>query len=174
MGGSEMAAPAGRFGSNLDLRELRYEIEEFNTAYAEVLDAGRVLEWPAFFTENGFYRIRARENADADLPAGLVYCEGLAMIKDRAFAIAHTAMFAPRYLMHMVSNVCVLDVDGEGVVSARANYLLLQTLVDEDTRIHQAGRYHDRFVRREGRLLLRSRDCVYDSLMVDNALVYPV
>lgn len=173
MEGAEMAA-AARFGANLDRRELRYEIEEFNTAYAEVLDRGEVLEWPSFFTEDAFYRIRARENAEADMPAGLVYCEGLGMIRDRALAIAHTAMFEPRYLMHMISNVCVLDVDEQGVISARAKYLVLQTLSDEDTRIHQAGRYHDRFVRREGRLLLKSRDCVYDSLIVDNALVLPV
>ncbi len=167
-------AAAARFGSNLDLRELRHEIEEFNTAYAEVLDRGEVLEWPSFFTEDAFYRIRARENADADLPAGLVYCEGLAMIKDRAFAIAHTAMFEPRYLMHMISNVCVTDVDAEGVISARAKYLVLETRGDEGTRVHQAGRYQDRFVREQGRLLLKSRDCVYDSLIVDNALVLPV
>jgi len=173
MQGSETAA-AARPGTNLDVRELRYEIEEFNTAYAEVLDRGELLEWPSFFTEDAFYRIRARENADADMPAGLVYCEGLAMIRDRAFAIANTAMFEPRYLMHMISNVRVLDVDEEGVISAQAKYLVLQTLADEGTRIHQAGRYGDRFVRRQGRLLLKSRDCVYDSLIVDNALVLPV
>jgi len=66
------------------LRELRLEIEEFNAEYAAVLDAGRVQDWPQFFTEDAIYRITGRENADAGLPVGLVYCEGMGMLGDRA------------------------------------------------------------------------------------------
>ncbi len=51
---------------------------------------------------------------------------------------------------------------------------MLQTLVDERTTLHQAGRYYDRFVRAGRRLLLRERHCVYDTLLIDNALVMPV
>lgn len=157
-----------------ELWELRQEIEDFNYEYAEALDSGRLEDWPSYFTEDAFYRVIARENADVGLPVGLVHCEGLAMIKDRAFAIEKTAMFAPRYLMHMISNVRVDGVDDSGVITARANYLVVETLVDGSTRIHQAGRYQDRFVREGGRLLLQSRDCIYDTLLVDTALVFPV
>ena len=51
---------------------------------------------------------------------------------------------------------------------------MLQTLVDEKTTIHQAGTYFDRFAQAGGRLLLRERHCVYDSLLIDNSLVMPV
>jgi anthranilate 1,2-dioxygenase small subunit len=155
-------------------RRLRVEIEEFHTEYCAALDEGRIADWPSFFTEDAVYRITGRENADADLPVGLVYCEGMGMLRDRALAIAKTEMFAPRYLMHSVSNIRVLALEGEGGVAAQANYLVLQTLVDEKTTIHQAGRYFDRFVRQEGRLLLRERHCIYDSLLIDNSLVMPV
>ena len=95
------------------------------------------------------------------------------MLRDRALAIAKTEMFAPRYLQHHVTNVRVLSLEG-GIVAAQANYLVLQTLVDESTTLHQAGRYYDRFVRAGPRLLLRERHCVYDTLLIDNALVMPV
>jgi 3-phenylpropionate/cinnamic acid dioxygenase small subunit len=155
-------------------RALRPEIEEFHAEYCYILDNGRIEEWPRFFAEDAIYRITARENVEADLPVGLVYCEGLAMIRDRAFAIAGTAMFAPRYLQHMVSNLRITAEAPDGTISAETSYLLLQTLVDEDTRVHQAGRYFDRFARKGGRLLLKERHCVYDTLRIDNSLVYPV
>ncbi len=63
---------------------------------------------------------------------------------------------------------------GAGVVSATANYALFETLVDERTTLQQIGRYYDRFVRQDGRLRLQERHCVYDSLIIDTALIYPV
>jgi anthranilate 1,2-dioxygenase small subunit len=160
-------APAG-------LRELRLEIEEFNAEYAAVLDAGRVQDWPQFFTEDAIYRVTGRENADAGLPVGLVYCEGIGMMRDRALAISRTTMFAPRYLLHQVTNTRVLALEPSGEISAEANYALFETLVDEKTTLQQVGRYHDRFVRQDGRLKLKARHCVYDSLIIDTALIYPV
>lgn len=156
------------------LRELRLEIEEFNAEYAAVLDAGRVQDWPQFFADDAVYRITGRENADAGLPVGLVYCEGIGMIRDRALAISRTTMFAPRYLLHQVTNTRVLAVEPSGEISAEANYALFETLVDEKTTLQQVGRYHDRFVRQDGRLKLKARHCVYDSLIIDTALIYPV
>jgi len=152
---------------------LRLEIEAFHAAYCAALDEGRLAQWPRFFTADALYRITARENEDAGLPVGLVYCEGRAMLEDRALALAKTEMFAPRYLRHYVSNVRVLGIEA-GVISAAANYLVVQTLVDRPTTIHQAGRYADRFVRAGEHLLLCERHCVYDTLVIDNALVLPV
>jgi 3-phenylpropionate/cinnamic acid dioxygenase small subunit len=173
-----MSAPAVDRGepaaSAAALRELRLEVEEFNFAYAATLDDGKLAEWPDFFTEDAFYRIRSRENADAGLPVGLVYCDGRKMILDRAFAIIHTAMFEPRYFRHIIGNTRVLAIDADGIIAATANYLLFETLIDQDTKLLQAGRYVDAFERIDGRLLLRSRDCIYDSLIVQTAIVYPV
>ena len=154
-------------------RAARLDIEAFHTEYSAVLDALRIEEWPRFFTEDALYRITARENADTGLPVGLVYCEGMGMLRDRAFAIAKTAMFAPRYLLHYVANTRILGIT-DGVVAAQSNYLVLQTLVDEKTTIHQAGRYFDRFVRAGTRLVIKERHCVYDTLLIDNSLVLPV
>jgi anthranilate 1,2-dioxygenase small subunit len=154
-------------------RELRMEIEEFHAEYCWTLDCGELERWPEYFTDDAVYRITARENADAGLPVGLVYADSKAMIRDRAFALKHTQMYAPRTLQHFVTNVRVLEAKG-GTIKAQSNYLLLQTLVDGPTTIQQSGRYYDTFVRANGRLLLKERQCIYDTVLIANDLVLPV
>lgn len=164
-------------GTNLspdEARTLRFEIEEFNTEYARLLDAHDVDAWCECFTEDGFYRVTARENYDDGYPVGLVWCEGKPMLKDRAAAVKTTMVHAPRYLRHYNSNVRVTGVVADGVIASESNYLVLETLMEEETRIFQAGRYIDRFVRNGDALLLKSRDCIYDSLLIPNDVVYPV
>ena len=160
-------------GAGADLSALRLEIDEFHALYCETLDRNDVEAWPEFFTEDAVYRITARENHEAGLAVGLVYADSKAMLRDRAFAIARTQMFAPRYLRHYVTNTRVISAEG-ALIQARANYLLLQTLMEGPTTIQQAGVYLDTFLRVEGRLLLKERQCVYDTLLIANDLVYPV
>ena len=155
------------------VRTQRLEIEEFHAEYCWTLDCGDVERWPEYFTDDAVYRITARENADAGLPVGLVYADSKAMIRDRAFAIKHTQMYAPRTLQHFVTNVRVLHADG-GTLKAQSNYLLLQTLVEGPTTIHQSGRYYDTFVRTGAKLLLKERQCIYDTVLIANDLVLPV
>ena len=163
----------GRAADPKSVRELRLEIEEFHSAYCWTLDRGALEEWPEYFTDDAVDRITARENADDGLPVGLVYAASKAMIRDRAFAVMHTQMYAPRYMQHFVTNVRVLEAD-ERFIKAQANYLLLQTLVDGPSTVHQAGRYYDTFLRSEGKLLLKERQCVYDTVLIANDLVLPV
>ncbi|MFG1213652.1 aromatic-ring-hydroxylating dioxygenase subunit beta [Xanthobacter flavus] len=158
----------------IDALLLKAEVEAFNEAYASALDEQRLADWAEMFTVNGFYNIISRENYDRKLPVGLIYCENRGMIRDRAFALEKTAMFAPRYLRHMVGNIKVAEA-ADGSIDATANYVVFQVLFDRpDATIHQVGRYIDRFVREEGGLRLASRICIYDSLLIDNALCIPV
>jgi len=155
-------------------RELRLEIEDFHADYCAVLDAGDVEQWPAFFAEDGIYRVTARENAELSMPVGLVYAQGRAMMHDRAVAIARTQMFAPRYNLHLVSNTRVSAQRPDGAIEAQANFVLLQTLVEGPSTIHMAGTYYDTFRRMDGRLLLQERQAIYDSTVIANDLVYPL
>jgi anthranilate 1,2-dioxygenase small subunit len=154
-------------------RELRFEVEEFHAEYAAVLDAGDVQAWTGFFTEDAVYKVLARDNAEANLPLCLVLCQGMGMIKDRAYAIMHTEMFAARYVQHQISMTRITGIDGD-IVSAEANYLVFETLIDEPTRLLQAGKYKDRFVRTAKGLRLKERTCIFDTVIVPNCLVYPV
>ena len=62
----------------------------------------------------------------------------------------------------------------EPVIRAEASYLLLETLVDEPSRVQQVGKYYDLFERDGDSLLIKDRKCVYDTVIIDNCLVFPV
>lgn len=154
---------------------LHRAIEDFNAAYAAALDEGRLNDWAEMFTDDAFYVIISRENADRGMPVGLVYCENKGMIQDRAFAVEKTEMFAPRYLRHIIGNTQVLGEADNGDIRARANYVVVQVLFDRpEAKLHQVGVYHDKFRRVGEKLKLAERRCVYDNLLVDNALCLPV
>ena len=95
------------------------------------------------------------------------------MLHDRAYALLHTEMYAPRYIQLRVSNTRILSVD-EPYIRAEASYLLLETLVDELSRVHLVGKYDDLFQRNGESLLIKERRCIYDSVVIDNCLVFPV
>jgi anthranilate 1,2-dioxygenase small subunit len=154
---------------------LHREIEDFNTAYAAALDELRLDDWAEMFTDDAFYVVISRENADRGMPVGLIYCENKGMIQDRAFAHQNTEMFAPRYLRHIVGNLQILGEEPDGDIRARANYVVVQVLFDRpEAKLHQVGVYYDKFRRVGDRLKLAERRCVYDNLLVDNALCLPV
>lgn len=154
---------------------LHRAIEDFNNAYAAALDEGRLTDWAEMFTEDAFYLVISRENAERGMPVGLIYCENKGMIYDRAFATEKTEMFAPRYLRHIIGNTQILGADDNGEIRVRANYVVVQVLFDRpEAKLHQVGVYHDRFRRVGEQLKLAERRCVYDNLLVDNALCIPV
>jgi len=161
--------------SQLQAMLLHHEIESFNARYAQALDEQRLSDWTEMFTDDALYVILSRENYDRGLPVGLIYCENKRMIHDRAFALMETSMFAPRYLRHLIANQVVTSVESNGTIKSRANYVVLQVLFDRpDATLHQVGVYYDVFRRVGGALKLAERRCVYDNLLVPNALCIPV
>jgi anthranilate 1,2-dioxygenase small subunit len=153
---------------------LRLEIEDFNTRYAAALDNGQLLEWPKFFSDEPFYRVTSRENFDAGMPIGLIYCDSMGMIVDRATSILTTMVYAPRTIIHFITNTTVGAVD-DAIIQAGANFLLVENLIDRNPSLLMAGRYDDIFVRdSEGELLLRKRQCIYDTVMIQTSLIFPV
>ncbi len=171
---SARAEPGANLARAADFRDLRLEIEEFNTDYARILDDGDLEAWPDFFTDDGLYRITSRENADAGLPIGLIHCDGRGMLLDRIRAVLKTTTHEPRYLRHFTTNVRVDGIGDDGAISSNSNYLVVETLMEGGTNIFQAGRYDDTFVRVDGALKLAARHCIYDTLLITNALIYPV
>ena len=161
--------------SRLQALLLWHEIETFNARYAAALDEQRLSDWTEMFTDDALYVILSRENFDRGLPVGLIYCENKGMIRDRAFALMETSMFAPRYLRHIIGNQAAPSEERDGTIRSRANYVVLQVLFDRpDATLHQVGVYYDVFRRVDGALKLAERRCVYDNLLVPNALCIPV
>ena len=124
----------------LNSRDLRLELEELYAAYTACLDEERFEEWPEFFVEQCLYKIIPRENFERGLPLATWLCESKGYLADRVTAIRKTAVYAPRYVRRMVSGLRVLGWK-EGMLEVRANYVALETLQDELTRVFNAGQY---------------------------------
>ncbi|HLW69285.1 MAG TPA: aromatic-ring-hydroxylating dioxygenase subunit beta [Candidatus Binataceae bacterium] len=152
---------------------LRYEIEDLYTEYAHALDNYELERWPEFFIDDCLYEIVSRENHERGLPLALMRCESKAMLTDRVVTIRQTQMFAPRALRHLISSIRIAPAAADGI-NAEANYAVLQTLVDDETRILSAGRYIDILLRDGDELKFKSRTCLYDTVMVPNSLIYPL
>jgi anthranilate 1,2-dioxygenase small subunit len=153
--------------------ELRTEIDMFHVEYCAALDANDIERWPDFFTQDAKYRVTSRENVLLDMPVGLIYCEGRDMIIDRALAIAHSQMFAPRHMLHVLGITRVLS-ETETTIAAQTPFLLMQTLIEGPSTVHLAGVYHDHFVRQGERLLIGKREVVHDTEILATSLAYPV
>ena len=157
----------------LDAVELRMELETLYADYAACLDEERFDEWPEFFTDPCVYKIVPRDNFERGLPLATWLCESKGYLADRVTAIRRTAVYAPRYVRRMVSGIRALGWSG-AVLEVRANYLALETLQDELTRVFNAGQYRDKLVVDDGKLKFREKLCIFDSVLVPNSLIYPL
>lgn len=168
------AAPAtGTEPAIFDNAALRAEIDAFNIAYGHCIDDDALEKWPDFFTSDCHYQIIARENVDAGLPAAVMFCDSRGMLVDRVVALRKANIFPEHYSRHLVGGALIIGDDG-GVVRAQASYVVFQTRADGETKIYNAGKYVDRFVRIDGALRLARRDCVYDTHRIATLLVTPI
>ena len=156
-----------------EMHSLRLELEDLYAEYASCIDDGPLERWPDFFVDPCVYKIIPRENYDRGLPLTLMSCESVGMLRDRVEALKRSSVFVPRALRHMVTSIRIFSALAD-CVEACANYLVLETLLEEPTRILSSGRYLDKLTRVDGRFRFRERLCVADSVLVPGSLVYPV
>ncbi len=151
----------------------RLRIEALCTDYVHCIDDGRLEAWPDFFTEDGRYRVITRENHELELPAGLIYCDGKGMLRDRISALREANVFEPHVYRHMVSAVKPLESDGGAHCSA-ANFTVTRTMADGAMSLFACGRYLDRVVEQDGELKFAERLVILDSRRIDTLLVIPI
>jgi salicylate 5-hydroxylase small subunit len=142
--------------------KLRNRLLDLYADYAEKLDDGPLQDWPALFCEDCLYQLTPRDNFERGLPLAIMRCESRGMLEDRVRAVQETVMHEPRYLRHHITNIS-------------ANYSVIEVLHDELPHILSVGRYIDVVERQpNGALLFKVKQCVYDSVLVPNTIVYPV
>jgi anthranilate 1,2-dioxygenase small subunit len=151
---------------------LRGEVEDFYAEYSEIIDSGNLERWPELFVEPCLYRIVSKENHDKGLPLSLMRCESLGMLKDRALASQKLNVYAPRAWRHSITQIRARE-EGDRI-AVRANFVVLETLQDEHTRVLCAGRYLDTIVRTEAGLRLREKICIYDAALIPGSIVMPL
>ena len=159
--------------SDVDQLLLQHQIDQLNAAYAAALDEKRFDDWPLFFTEDGHYKIQARENFDRGLPLALMALESQGMMKDRVYGITQTIYHGPYYMRHIISPARITAQDDE-VIKAEANYAVFRTKPGSISEVYNVGRYIDEIIKKGDAWKFRRRLCVYDSEMILNSLIYPI
>lgn len=157
----------------LDRVALHATLRCFHDDYAACLDQGDLTRWPGFFTDDCMYQVIARENHDRGLTHATIWCQGKGMVEDRANAIRETAVFEPRWLRHFISGVRIVSTDGDAI-HAEANFMVVESLLDQAPHILMVGRYVDTLVQRDDSLALRERLCVFENHHVRTSLVMPL
>ena len=154
-------------------RELRFEVEDLLNEYVLCLDEGRLEEWPEFFTDTGVYKIISRANVEQNYPLATMSCDSKGMMKDRVVAIRNASVYSQRYLRHLVSNVRVVGREGDAHL-VQANYVVLQTLEDYETKIFNSGKYADKVVFVDGKPKFQEKIVIYDTTLIPSLLVIPI
>lgn len=152
---------------------LRAALRDFNEEYAACLNSNQLERWPDFFVEDCHYRVLSKENFDANLPIGVIYCMNKNMLRDRVTALRQTTVYEPRALRHLFGGVDIKKVEGNSIF-AETNFLIVESLSDRDPILNMAGRYVDEILHKDGGFLIRSRDVVHDNYRVLTSLIIPV
>lgn len=159
--------------SKLSVLELHYQASKLLSDYVETIDEDRLEQWPDLFVEDCVYQVISRENADRGLPTSAIYCDSRGMLVDRIVALRHANIYAKHYYRHVLSNVNVKGLDGDELV-VQSNYVVLQTLVEGDTHVFNAGKYLDRMVATPDGLRFKRKVVVFDTYRIPNLLVTPL
>lgn len=152
---------------------LQAEIDSFNTAYGHTIDDDALECWPDFFADECLYQVIARENVDRGLPAAVMYCDSRGMLADRVVALRRANIYPEHYSRHVIGGAMITAAE-RGKVRCQASYVVFQTRADGETKIYNAGKYVDHFIRIDGVLRLARRDCIYDTHRIATLLVTPI
>lgn len=141
--------------------------------YASAVDSGHWDLWPEFFTDDCTYRLQPRENHERGFPLATLSFTSKGMLKDRVYGIQETLFHDPYYQRHIVGTP-VVRAAGEGEFRCEANYAVMRTKLSDATTVFNVGRYIDHVVRTPAGLKFASRECIYDSEMIPNSIIYPI
>lgn len=150
-----------------------YALTQLYADYASAVDSGDWDLWPEFFTDDCVYRLQPRENHERGFPLATLSFTSKGMLKDRAYGIRETLFHDPYYQRHVVGTPVVRSVE-DGRIRSEAHYAVFRTKLSELSTVFNVGRYIDVVVRTPAGLKFASRECIYDSEMIPNSIIYPI
>jgi salicylate 5-hydroxylase small subunit len=68
----------------------------------------------------------------------------------------------------------VVRAVADGRIESEANYAVFRTKLSQESTVFNVGRYLDTVVRTPQGLKFASRQCIYDSEMIPNSIIYPI
>jgi salicylate 5-hydroxylase small subunit len=150
-----------------------FDITQFYARYASVVNAGDWDRWPEMFTDDCVYRLQPRENHERGLPLATLAFTSRGMLLDRVYSIKETLFHDPYYQRHIISSP-IVHVATDGRWECETNYAVFRTKLSDTTTVFNVGRSFDTIVRTDDGLRLSRRECIYDSEMIPNSIIYPV
>ncbi|WP_171020047.1 aromatic-ring-hydroxylating dioxygenase subunit beta [Hydrogenophaga sp. 2FB] len=149
------------------------QLTQLYADYAQAVDSGNWDLWPEFFTDDGIYKLIPRENHERGFPLATLFFESKGMLKDRVYGIRETLFHDPYYQRHLVGAPLIHKAEADRF-EAEANYAVFRTKLSQESTVFNVGRYIDVVVRTQQGLKFASRQCVYDSEMIPNSIIYPI
>lgn len=159
-------------GANIHFEDW-FALTQLYADYASAVDSGNWDLWPEFFTDDCVYRLVPRENHERGFPLATLSFTSKGMLKDRVYGIKDTLFHDPYYQRHVVGTPVLRKVEA-GRFECEANYAVFRTKLSEATVVSNVGRYLDVVVRTPAGLKFAQRQCIYDSEMIPNSIIYPI
>ena len=150
-----------------------FQVAALNTAYASVIDADRLEDWPAFFHADCLYKITTAENVRKGYQAGIVYADSRGMLEDRVAALRRANIYERQSYRHIISLPVIITDDAAGV-RAETPFLVVRTMRTGEMSIFAAGLYLDHVRETDGVLRFAERIVVCDSQRFDTLLAIPL
>ncbi|HEY6240604.1 MAG TPA: nuclear transport factor 2 family protein [Burkholderiales bacterium] len=153
--------------------ELRLDVQEFYSRYAECLDGGRLQQWAEFFLDSCTYRVTTRRNLRLGPDEDIVSLATRNSMRDRIVAIGQSEDYEPHTQRHIVSNFRI-QAASDQEIRVQANFQILRTFPEKRTEAFVSGSYDDRIAIAGARLTFREKLCVLDSDVPPESLLYPI
>ena len=136
--------------------ETLFRLAALNTDYASCIDADRLEEWPALFTEQCFYKVTTADNLRRGYAAGIIYADSRAMLTDRVASLREANIYERQSYRHIVGMPSLRSA-GPGEIAAETPFLVVRTMRDGRMDLFAAGVYRDRVCEADGRLRFAER-----------------
>jgi salicylate 5-hydroxylase small subunit len=169
---SEASTPTPVTPVNIDFADW-FAITQLYADYADAVDSGDWDRWPEYFTEQCVYRLQPRENFERGFPLATLSFTSKGMLKDRVYGIRETLFHDPYYQRHVVGSPVVREVTANGW-RCEANYAVYRTKLSQESTVFNVGRYIDEIVRTPDGLRFARKECIYDTEMIPNSIIYPI
>jgi len=158
---------------DVEILVLENQLRHFYEKIADLLDQDQIEQFPGYFLDDCMYQVVSRENYSENLPQATIYCDGVAMVRDRVIALRETQVYVPRVWRHFISGTRVTAIEGDEI-HARANFLITEATSDNDPTLFLVGMYLDVLVRDGDGFKFKQRLAVFDNHHISRSLIAPV
>ncbi len=113
------------------------------------------------------------ENEQEGLAAGIIYADSRAMLEDRIAALREANIYERQRYRHLLG-IPLVESANDTAAQARTPFIVVRIMATGQTVVFATGEYRDRFVQKDGKLLLAERVAICDSTVTDTLMALPL